>query len=93
MLLEVLSANYLGAYKVFIAFNNGYQATIDLEDTILNDPRPIFYPLRQQDYFKNFTVKLNTLCWDNEADFAPEFLYDLAHQQADTKASSIQQAA
>ena len=26
--------------------------------------------------------KLNTICWENEADFAPEFLYELGQRQA-----------
>ncbi|GAK57749.1 hypothetical protein U27_04716 [Candidatus Vecturithrix granuli] len=93
MLLEVVSANYLGAYKAFLTFNNGYQATVDLHDTVFHDPRIIFRPLRQPEYFKQFTVKLNTMCWENEADFAPEFLYDLALQQNGQMESGLKQAA
>ena len=93
MLLEVVSANYLGAYKVFLTFNNGYKAALDLEETILHEKRMIFRPLRQQEYFRNFTVKFNTICWENEADFAPEFLYDLAHQQTERIGASLKQAA
>ncbi len=51
MLLEIVSANYVGAYKVFLNFNNGYQATVDLEKTIINESRPIFQPLQKQEYF------------------------------------------
>ncbi len=93
MLLEVVSANYLGSYKVFLTFNNGYKASLDLEETILHERRMIFQPLRQQDYFRNFMVKLNTICWENEADFAPEFLYDLARQQAEQIGTRLKKAA
>lgn len=93
MLLEVVSADYVGAYKVSLTFNNGYKATVDLEETLLNDHRPIFQPLRDQEYFKTFSVRLNTICWENEADFAPEFLYDLARRQEKETMSVVQQAA
>lgn len=93
MLLEIISANYLGAFSIFLTFNNGYKASVDLEEIILNEKRAIFHPLRQQEYFRNFSVKLNTICWDNEADFAPEFLYDVALQQAGRAQSDLKQAA
>lgn len=85
MLLEVISAEYLEAYKISCVFNDGYTATVDLEATIFNDHRPIFAPLKHKDYFKTFTIRWNTICWDNEADFAPEFLYELCKQQNQTK--------
>ena len=93
MLLEVVSANYVGAYKVSLTFNNGYKATVDLEKTLLNDHRPIFQPLRDQKYFKTFSVRFNTICWENDADFAPEFLYDLARRQEKETMSGVRQAA
>jgi hypothetical protein len=90
MLLEVTSAEYLQAYKIALVFNDGYAATVDLEATIFNDHRPIFAPLKQQDYFKTFTICWNTICWDNEADFAPEFLYELARCQEQATAASVE---
>ncbi len=47
----------------------------------MNESRSIFQPLQKQEYFKSFAVKLNTIYWENEADFAPEFLYKLAQHQ------------
>ena len=81
MLLEIVSAKYLGAYNILLRFNTGYQAAVDLEPTIFRETRTIFAPLRDVNYFKAFSVKLNTICWENEADFAPEFLYELAKRQ------------
>lgn len=38
-------------------------------------------PLREINYFKSFKISLNTITWDNEADFAPEFLLELGKLQ------------
>jgi hypothetical protein len=77
MLLNIISANYLENYKLRLCFNNGLEKTVDLEQTIFNDHRAIFYPLQNKDYFKNFSIKFNTISWDNEADFAPEYLLEI----------------
>ncbi|NEW82462.1 MAG: DUF2442 domain-containing protein [Mariniphaga sp.] len=37
--------------------------------------------LRDIEYFKNFEIRLNTITWDNEVDFAPEFLLELGSKQ------------
>jgi hypothetical protein len=29
-----------------------------------------------KDLFKTVKVNLNTLCWDNDVDFAPDYLFD-----------------
>jgi hypothetical protein len=42
---------------------------------------PVFEPLRDIDYFKQFQCVGSTLEWSNGADFAPEFLYQLAQSQ------------
>jgi hypothetical protein len=38
----------------------------------------VFGPLRDVEYFKKFFLDLNTLCWPNGADIAPERLYEKA---------------
>ena len=81
MILNVTYAEYKEEYKVYLTFNNGESVLTDLEGTLLNDSRKIFIPLRNKDYFKNFKIRLNTITWDNEADFAPEFLLELGKQQ------------
>jgi hypothetical protein len=85
MILNVTSADYKVGYKVFFTFNNGESVLTDLEDAIFTDTRKIFLPLRDVDYFKSFKVRLNTITWDNEADFAPEFLLELGKQQESKK--------
>jgi len=76
-LLSVESAKYVEDYKIFLKFNDGYEAIVDLKDSIFNDKRKIFLPLRDKIYFKNFSIRFNTICWKNEADFAPEYLRKL----------------
>jgi hypothetical protein len=93
MLLEVIAANYVGGYKVFLTFNSGYKATVDLEHTIRNDHRAIFQRLQDLNYFKTFSIKLNTICWENEVDFAPEFLHDLAARQQQETETNDKKAA
>jgi hypothetical protein len=81
MILNVKYAEYKSGYKVFLTFNNGESVLIDLENTLKNEHRKIFTPLMNLDYFKTFKIGLNTITWDNEADFAPEFLLELGKQQ------------
>lgn len=85
MILNVKNAEYIDGYKVFLTFNNGESVLADLENTVFSDTRRIFIPLRDIDYFKSFKIYLNTITWDNEADFAPEFLLELGKQQASKK--------
>ena len=89
MILNVTYAEYKVGYKVFLTFSNGESVITDLEDTVLNDSRKIFIPLRNLDYFKNFKVRLNTITWDNEADFAPEYLLELGKQQESVKKAHL----
>ncbi len=77
MLLNIIAANYEGDYRVLLTFNNGETRLVDLEKTIFNDHRKVFEPLRDKKYFAGFSLGLNTITWLNEADFAPEFLFEL----------------
>lgn len=81
MLLNVVRAEYIKQHQISLDFNNGDSVLVNLEKTIFNDHRKIFEPLRGINYFRNFKLKLNTIVWENEADFAPEFLLELGKQQ------------
>jgi hypothetical protein len=83
MILKVTHAEYKGGYTVFLTFNSGEALLVDLKNTIMNDHRKIFKPLQDINYFKNFEVSLNTIVWENEADFAPEFLLELGQKQSE----------
>ena len=81
MILNVKHAEYKGGHKVFLTFNNGESVLADLEETINSDLRKIFIPLRDAEYFQTFKIRFNTITWDNQADFAPEFLMELGRKQ------------
>ena len=84
MILNVTDAKYKGEYKVFLTFNNGESVVADIEETIMNETRKIFFSLRDMEYFKSFKIRLNTITWDNGADFAPEFLLELGKKQEES---------
>jgi hypothetical protein len=80
-MLYVTSAEYLEGYKIRIGFSNGESGVVDMEAALWG---PVFEPLRDQRAFRRFKLSevLHTVCWDNDADFAPEFLYDRMVEQA-----------
>ncbi|RJP31687.1 MAG: DUF2442 domain-containing protein [Candidatus Omnitrophota bacterium] len=80
-MLEIKSAMYVEAYKIRLLFNNGEEGVVDLQDSLWG---PMFEPLRELGEFKRFAVSkvLHTICWDNNADLAPEFLYNMLLDQS-----------
>ena len=74
MFLEVSKATYLDNYRIMLTFNNGEKKTVDLKNELNGTA---FEPLRQIDYFKDFQIKYNTIEWNNGADYAPEYLYEI----------------
>ena len=74
MFLEVIQAEYLDNYRLLLTFNNGEQKTVDLQNELNGS---VFTPLKQLDYFKKFQIKYNTVEWENGADYAPEYLYEI----------------
>ena len=82
MFLEVIKARYLEDYKILLEFNNGISVTVDLSNELEGE---IFKPLKDKNYFKRFTIKYNTIEWENGADFAPEYLYQIGMKKRKTK--------
>lgn len=74
-MLTIINAEYLEDYKVRLTFNNGECGIVDFKEILLSDSRTIFNELNNIEYFKNFKLKLDTLVWENELDFAPEYLF------------------
>lgn len=74
MFIEVIEATYLDGYRVKLLFNNGETRIADLSQSLNGS---VFVPLRDIDYFKKFSIKFNTIEWENGADFAPEYLWDI----------------
>ena len=74
MFLEVTHAEYLDGYRLRLYFNNGEVLVVDLHSSLKGE---VFAPLKDIEYFKHFSIKFNTVEWENGADFAPEYLYEL----------------
>lgn len=74
MFIEVVKAEHMGDYKIKLWFNNGEKKVVDLCDSLNGS---VFAPLKDVEYFKRFSIKFNTIEWENGADFAPEYLYEI----------------
>ena len=74
MFITVTSAIYLDNYQIECQFSDGKMGIVDLLPFLQG---PVFEPLRNKETFKRFSIdpELETIVWENGADFAPEFLY------------------
>ena len=75
MFIEVVKAEYIDGYKLLLLFNNGERRIVDLSDSLKGT---VFAPLKDINFFKRFSIKFNTVEWENGADFAPEYLYKIS---------------
>jgi hypothetical protein len=74
-MIKVVTVELAGDYKVRVGFNSGETGVINFIDILTGDHRPIIRELLNDELFKTVKVELNTLCWGNGVDFAPDFLY------------------
>ena len=74
-MLEVTKARYEQGYQIWIEFNDGTSGVVDLSDVLWG---PMFEPLKDVERFKRLFVSdvLHTVAWENDADLAPEYLYE-----------------
>jgi len=81
-MLEVTTAEYLGGHRLRLRFSNGEEGTVDLSDALWG---PMFEPLKDVTTFQRFELSpvLHTICWANNADLAPEYLYEKMVEQRD----------
>lgn len=75
MFIEVVKAEYIDGYNLLLLFNNGERRIVDLSDSLKGT---VFAPLKDINFFKRFSIKFNTVEWENGADFAPEYLYEIS---------------
>lgn len=73
-LLWITSAEYIDGYRISVTFSNNTRKIVDLKDRLYGE---IFLPLNDIEVFKRFFVSDWTVEWENGADFAPEYLYEL----------------
>ena len=73
MFLEIVKADYIDGYRIELWFNNGKSKVIDFYDLLDGE---VYEPLKNISNFKSFSIRFNTIEWENGADFAPEFLFN-----------------
>ena len=83
----VIEASYLGGYKLKVRFDNGESKVVDLQPHI---DGPIFEPLKDLDFFRSFYVNhdIDTIVWPNNADFSPDFLYEIGQKVSEQDSSA-----
>ena len=74
MFIFVKDVKYLKDYKIEIKFNDGKKGIVDLKDDLYGE---VFEPLKDKNIFSKMKIDkdLETITWENGADFAPEYLY------------------
>jgi len=72
----VTDVSYLEDYRLRVFFEDGTSKVVDLQPYL---DGPIFEPLKNPDFFRQVSVNpdIDTIVWPNDADFAPEFLYEI----------------
>jgi hypothetical protein len=83
VILHVVEAHYEHDYVIRLTFNDGAEGFVDLADELHGE---MFEPLRDRERFRAFHVspELDTVVWENGADFAPEFLRERLLVPADS---------
>ena len=86
MFLHVIEAEYDVGYRLKLKFNNGAEGIVDLEDELYGE---VFEPLKNLERFREFKVTSRTIEWSNGADFAPEYLFEIATLAVEPTAAEI----
>jgi hypothetical protein len=73
MLLDVVEFKILDNYEILIKFENEELKKISLEPLLNEKP---FSKLKDIIFFRRAFLEPGTLCWPDEIDIAPEYLYN-----------------
>jgi hypothetical protein len=69
---QVIAARHIREFIVSARFDDGTEKYIDISQWFKG---PVFEPLKDPKFFKEFFVEAGTLAWPNGVDIAPEALY------------------
>jgi hypothetical protein len=80
MVLHVIEAKVCGPHSLELTFDDGTHKRVNVLPLL---DGPIFEPLREPSYFARMVLDpvAGTVVWPNEADFAPEALYELEPEE------------
>ena len=80
MILHTTEVTPLPGYRLALCFNNGEAGEVDLSGELVGE---VFAPLLEPALFATARQHptMKTVVWDNGADLAPEFLFDLMRAQ------------
>jgi hypothetical protein len=72
----VVDASYDGGYRLRVQFENQEVRVVDLSPHLEG---PVFEALKDLGFFRQFQVNhdIDTVVWPNDADFSPDFLYEI----------------
>ena len=78
MIPHVIDAEYIKDYIIKFRFDDGSLKMVNLESYTKRGG--IFSKFSDKEFFKKFFIDLNTLCWPNGADIAPERLFEIGEE-------------
>ena len=76
MIISVINAELRDDYEVYVEFDNGANGVIDFKKILEDERSQLMRDLLNKELFKTMKINLDTLCWDNDVDFAPDYLYE-----------------
>ena len=74
---SVISAEYVGDYKIKVTFDDSSSGIADFKETIFTDHLDLIRELKDLKKFRDFKVDADTIVWSNGLDLAPEFIKSL----------------
>jgi len=76
MILHIINATVCGPHSLDLTFSDGTRKRVNVLPLL---DGPIFDPLREPAHFSRVVLDpvVGTVVWPNEADLAPEALYEL----------------
>ncbi|PXA93979.1 DUF2442 domain-containing protein [Nostoc sp. 3335mG] len=77
---------WAGEYKLKLWFRDGSVKIADLREAIFKTREgSVFEPLKDIDFFASVRLEGSSVAWDNDIDFAPEFLYEIGKDIEENK--------
>lgn len=68
---RIIGASVVADQTIELQFSDGFVGRVELSPALWG---PVFSPLRNGDYFRQFRLEDDTIRWPNHADFCPEVL-------------------